>query len=94
MAGMTGLFPASFCWRRLSVAGSLADNARMAAIQSARKRIRGNFDTGNSPSRNDHELAHFSCDSDRMERVTSATFEGEFCDATSSHAGKGVLRSQ
>jgi hypothetical protein len=41
MAGITGLFPASFCGAGL--AGSLADNARMTAIQSARKRIlRGN----------------------------------------------------
>jgi hypothetical protein len=36
-------------WRRLSVAGSLADNARMTAIQSARKQIRGNFDRRKFP---------------------------------------------
>jgi hypothetical protein len=35
-AGITGLFPASSV---VPVAGSPADNARMPAIQSARKRI-------------------------------------------------------
>jgi hypothetical protein len=38
---------------RLSIAGSFADNGRMTAIQSARKRIRWNFVTGNSLLRND-----------------------------------------
>jgi hypothetical protein len=40
-AGITGLFSGSgeLLWRRSFIAGSLADNGRMTAIQSARKRI-------------------------------------------------------
>jgi hypothetical protein len=41
---MTGLFPASF--RGAGHPGSFADNGRMMAIKSARKRIRGNLTSG------------------------------------------------
>jgi hypothetical protein len=34
---------------RLSIAGILAGNARMTAIQSARKQIRENFERGKFP---------------------------------------------
>jgi hypothetical protein len=43
MAGITGLFSGELLWRRSFIASSLADNARMTAIQSASKRIRGKF---------------------------------------------------
>jgi hypothetical protein len=47
------VFPASFCGAPNIFSGSLAGNAKMTAIQSARKQIHGNFDSGNSLSRND-----------------------------------------
>jgi hypothetical protein len=43
MAGITGLISGELLRRRLSIADSFADNARMTAIQSARKQIRRNF---------------------------------------------------
>jgi hypothetical protein len=43
IAGITGLLPPTIRWCRSSIAGSFADDVRMTAIQSARKRIRANF---------------------------------------------------
>jgi hypothetical protein len=53
-AGIAGFFSGELLWRRSPIASGLAGNARMTAIKSARKRIRGNFDTGNSLLRNYH----------------------------------------
>jgi hypothetical protein len=48
-AGLTSLFFGQLLQRRSFIADSLADNARMTAIQSARKEIRGHFDAGKFP---------------------------------------------